>query len=113
MFFSPLSIATTSFGEERAKLSAFRTFVRFALVWFFSVSSSSWCLGRAAACDCDTPWTFLLPFLRIISNFERFEIPGRQISIGFSCLTATCRCKDSLSELLVLVRILCIAFVTQ
>ena len=26
-----------------------------------SVSSSSWCLGRAAVCDCDTPWTFLLP----------------------------------------------------
>ena len=28
-----------------------------------SVSSSSWCLGRAAACDCGTPWTFLLPFM--------------------------------------------------
>ena len=27
------------------------------------VSSSSWCLGRAAVCDCGTPWTFLLPFL--------------------------------------------------
>ena len=26
-----------------------------------SVSSSSWCLGRAAVCDCGTPWTFLLP----------------------------------------------------
>ena len=24
--------------------------------------SSSWCLGRAAVCDCGTPWTFLLPF---------------------------------------------------
>ena len=33
MFFSPFSIAITSFGEERANLSAFRTFVRFALVW--------------------------------------------------------------------------------
>ena len=21
-----------------------------------------WCLGRAAVCDCGTPWTFLLPF---------------------------------------------------
>ena len=28
-----------------------------------SVSSSSWCLGRATACDCGTPWTFLLPFM--------------------------------------------------
>ena len=27
------------------------------------VSSSSWGLGRAAFCDCGTPWTFLLPFL--------------------------------------------------
>ena len=27
-----------------------------------SVSSSSWGLGRAAVCDCGTPWTFLLPF---------------------------------------------------
>ena len=23
-----------------------------------------WGLGRAAVCDCGTPWTFLLPFLR-------------------------------------------------
>ena len=29
------------------------------------VSSSSWCLGRAAVCDCGTPWTFLLPFFFI------------------------------------------------
>ena len=34
VFFSPFSIAVTSLGEERANLSAFRTFVRFALVWF-------------------------------------------------------------------------------
>ena len=32
--FSPFSIAITSLGEKRANLSAFRTFVRFALVWF-------------------------------------------------------------------------------
>ena len=34
VFFSPFSIAITSLGEERANLCAFRTFVRFALVWF-------------------------------------------------------------------------------
>ena len=33
-FFSLLSIAITLLGEERAILSAFCTFVRFALVWF-------------------------------------------------------------------------------
>ena len=32
VFFSPFSIAITSLGEERTNLSAFRTFVRFALV---------------------------------------------------------------------------------
>ena len=34
VFFSPLSIAITSLGEERANLSAFRTYFRFVLVWF-------------------------------------------------------------------------------
>ena len=34
MFFGPLSIVITSFREERANLSAFHAFVRFALVWF-------------------------------------------------------------------------------
>ena len=34
VFFSPFSIVITSLGEERANLSAFRMFVRFALVWF-------------------------------------------------------------------------------
>ena len=34
VFFSPFSIVIASLGEERANLSAFRTFVRFAFVWF-------------------------------------------------------------------------------
>ena len=33
VFFSPFRIAITLLGEERANLSAFRTFVRFVLVW--------------------------------------------------------------------------------
>ena len=33
-FISPFSIAIASLGEERANLSAFCTFVQFALVWF-------------------------------------------------------------------------------
>ena len=35
VFFSPFSITITSLGEERAKLSAFRTFIRFVLVWIY------------------------------------------------------------------------------
>ena len=34
VLFSPFSIAITSLREERANLGVFRTFVRFALVWF-------------------------------------------------------------------------------
>ena len=33
VFFRPFSIAITSLGEERANRNAFRTFVRFVLVW--------------------------------------------------------------------------------
>ena len=33
VFFSPFSIAITLLGEERANFSAFRTFVRFVLIW--------------------------------------------------------------------------------
>ena len=32
-FFSPFSIAITTLGEERANLSAFRTFVLFSPIW--------------------------------------------------------------------------------
>ena len=44
VFFSPLSIAVTSLGEERANLSTFRTFVRFVLVWicWFPLSLRVW-----------------------------------------------------------------------
>ena len=59
MFFSPFSIAITSLGEEKANLSAFRSV---CACLDLLVSSSSWGLGRAAVCDCGTPWTFLLPF---------------------------------------------------
>ena len=38
VLFSPFSIAFTSFWEARANLGAFRTFVRFVLVWFCRVS---------------------------------------------------------------------------
>ena len=44
VFFSPLSIAITLLGEERANICAFCTFVRFALVWFclFPLSLDIW-----------------------------------------------------------------------
>ena len=62
-FFSPFSIAITSLGDERANLSASNV-CSICACSDLSVSSSSWCLGRAAVCDCGTPCTFLLPFLQ-------------------------------------------------
>ena len=34
-----------------------------------SVSSSSWCLGGTAVCDYGYPWTFLLPFFKLLFLF--------------------------------------------
>ena len=44
VFFSHFSIAITSLGEERANLSALRTFVRFVLVYIcrFSLPLGVW-----------------------------------------------------------------------
>ena len=69
VFLSHFSIAFTSLGEERANISAFRTFVRFYASLVLLVSPSSWCLGRAAVCDCGIPWTFLLPLFIKCLNF--------------------------------------------
>ena len=40
--------------------------VFFVCLFDLSVSSSSWGLGRAAVCDCGTPWTFLLPLFFLV-----------------------------------------------
>ena len=58
VFFSLFSIAINSLGKVRANLSAFLMFVRFARG-----------LGRAVACDCGTPWIFLLPFDKALHMF--------------------------------------------
>ena len=55
MFFSHFSIAITSLGERELILVLFARLFDLRLFGFVS-----WCLGRAAACDCGTPWTFLL-----------------------------------------------------
>ena len=62
VFFGPFSIAITSLGVERANLSVFSYVCLICACLVLSVSSSSWCLGRATVCDYGTPWAFLLPF---------------------------------------------------
>ena len=62
VFFSHFSIVITLLGEERANLSAFRTFVRFALVWFclFSLPLGVWEGLRLVTVA--LPGLFLVPF---------------------------------------------------
>ena len=55
VFFSPFSAAITSLGK---RVLSYVCSICACLV----LSVSSWCLGRAAACDFGTPLTFLLPF---------------------------------------------------
>ena len=76
VFFSPLSFAITSLGEERAILSAFSYVCSICACLALSVSSSFWGLGRAAVCDCGTPWTFLLPFFVCGPWVPRFKGNG-------------------------------------
>ena len=56
VFFSPFSIAITSLGEERGDLSAFRTCVRFVLLWICRA------MKRQHCCKCITvhELTFLM-----------------------------------------------------
>ena len=61
VFISPFSIAITSLGEERANW-CFSCVCSVCACLDLSVSSSSWCLGRAAVYDCGSLWTFLLSF---------------------------------------------------
>ena len=73
-FFSPFSIAITSLWLERANRSAFRTFVRFSLVWccLFPLSLGVWeglrCVILAH------PGFFLLPFFSKFASWSAFSL---------------------------------------
>ena len=63
-FFGPFGVAIPSLGKAGRVGGWSWCFSCICSVCslVLSISSSSWCLGRAAVCDCGTPWTFLLPF---------------------------------------------------
>ena len=86
VFFSPFSIAISSLGEARPNLSAFRTFVRFALVWI---------------CRFPLPlgvWEGL--------RFVFVALPGRFSYIFFTLLTVLRRCSRCWSPFVALLFIL-------
>ena len=80
VFFSPFSIAITSLGEERANLSAFRTFVGFVFVWFclFSPLLGVW---EGLRCVIVTlPGLFSYLFFNLKNSVRQFNL---------NCITET------------------------
>ena len=98
VFFSHFSIATTSLGEEKDNLSAFRTFVRFALVWFclFPLPLSVWDGLRLVIvafsglfCYHFSFMTFVLSYFVPHLAFVRMCFVIRNISCVSSCVFLT------------------------
>ena len=79
VFFSPFSIAITSFGEKRANLSAFRMFFRFALVWF--------CLFPFPLGVCEGLWFVLVALPGLFSYLFSLRYKGSEVIKPFSCST--------------------------
>ena len=83
-FFSPFSIAITSLGEERANLSAFRTFVRFVFVWIcrFPLPLGVWERFVIVAHPGLFSYFFLeLSFLYFLSYFPLFRLSFFQVRL--------------------------------
>ena len=87
VFFSPFSIAIISLGEVRVNLSAFRTFVRFVLVWIcrFPLPLEVWEGLRFVIVELPGLFSYLflsfpiLEFHQVASIvFERFLIIDRK-----------------------------------
>ena len=78
MFFSPFCIAITSLGEERANLSAFRTFDRFVLVWIcrFPLPLGVWEGLRFVIVALPGPFSyhfFTIQRLKILSTLQTIQ----------------------------------------
>ena len=71
VFFSPFSIAIPRLGKRELILVLFVRLFDLCLFRFVGFLFL-WCLGRAAVCDCGTPWTILLPF------FENFILAYKE-----------------------------------
>ena len=87
VFFSPFSIAITSLGEERANLSAFRTFVGFALVWFclFPLPLGVW--ERLRFVNVALPLDFSLTFFFLTETVLKCFFNSHQ-----RCILLFCHC---------------------
>ena len=91
VFFSPFSIAITSLGEERANLSAFRTFVRFVLVWicWFPLPLGVWEGLRFVIVA--LPGLFSYLFLEVVCYFFHTNLLSRILLRSYSGPLRLCR----------------------
>ena len=87
VFSSPFSIAVTSLGVERANLSAFHTFVWFALVWFclFSLPLGVWEGLRLMIVALSGRFSYL--FFLVVCSFFRWSVLlwSRSVSLTYLC----------------------------
>ena len=104
VFFSPFSIAIASLGEEGANLSAFRTFVRFVLVWIcrFPLPLGIWEGLRFVIVALPGLFSYLFfPALNVVQRYQNaefvkfFKYDSRTIAATLSRLS-----NERLNELL-------------
>ena len=96
-FFSPFSIAITSLGEESLSASVLFCVCSICECLVLLISSSTWCLGRAAVCDCGFPWTFLLPLFfmtQVVCYFYQTSVVNELVFIVvlFAVFLCSCYC---------------------
>ena len=97
VFFSPFSIAITSLGEERANLSAFRTFVRFVLVWIcrFPLPLGVWEGLRfvIVALPGLFSYLFFFFFFKLLTIFihKKMKQDSKQNNVSKQCLSSLCQ----------------------
>ena len=70
-----LALRLPRFGKGELILVLFVRLFDLYLFGFVGFFFLSWGLGRAAVCDCGTPWTFLLPFFFFFFFQFNFKIP--------------------------------------
>ena len=87
MFFSPFSIAITSLGVERTNLNAFRTFVRFVLVWIcrFPLTLGVWEGLRFVFVALPGLFSYLFFLMQTMWTLNRRRILRRLIRVYTVC----------------------------
>ena len=94
----PFCIMVSSLGKERVRVCYYRAVIIIIIIFFFyffffffctrqflSFFSCSWCQGLASACNCGTPWIFLLSLLQDITQvlYELISISPLRVELSY------------------------------